>query len=261
MDDIAAIVLGAGARERPGRLAVAGIAALAAHLLLLFAARGVETGATKRSMTRAPDAPGSTTWTRALSNLRRPSRTRREGTIEKRSPAPGAQPRSPSSAGGSWSRGIRGRVSRTRCARRSHGRRDRDRTGNGVRGRRHDPGGDQRVAGRGGSANTGAGDAGDAVRASATDRASSVSLESEKWSCPWPREADAEQIDEQTVVLRVVVGASGTAERATVLADPGHGFGAAAVACALRTRFVPARARSGEAVRSLSPPIRVRFTR
>jgi protein TonB len=46
-----------------------------------------------------------------------------------------------------------------------------------------------------------------------------------------------------------------------VLADPGHGFGAAAVACALRTRFVPARARSGQAVRSLSPPIRVRFTR
>jgi protein TonB len=106
-----------------------------------------------------------------------------------------------------------------------------------------------------------AGDADGAIRASATDRASSVSLESEKWSCPWPREAEAEQIDEQTVVVRVVVDASGTAEQATVLADPGHGFGAAAAACALRTRFVPARARSGEAVRSVSPPIRVRFTR
>jgi protein TonB len=111
--------------------------------------------------------------------------------------------------------------------------------------------------GRGGSPVTGA----DAVRATATDHASAVSLESEKWSCPWPREADAEQIDEQTVVLRVVVDARGAAEQAMVLADPGHGFGPAAVACALRTRFVPARDRSGEVVRSVSPPIRVRFTR
>jgi protein TonB len=63
------------------------------------------------------------------------------------------------------------------------------------------------------------------------------------------------------VVLRVVVDASGTADSARVLADPGHGFGAAAVACALRTRFVPARARDGTPVRSTSPPIRVRFTR
>jgi protein TonB len=112
--------------------------------------------------------------------------------------------------------------------------------------------------GRGGAPVAGEGDA---IRATATDRGSSVSLESEKWSCPWPREADAEQIDEQTVVLRVVVDARGAAEQATVLADPGHGFGPAAVACALRTRFVPARDRSGEAVRSVSPPIRVRFTR
>lgn len=103
--------------------------------------------------------------------------------------------------------------------------------------------------------------AGDAVLATAIDRASPVSLESEKWSCPWPREADSEQIDEQTVILRVIVDAGGAAERAAVLADPGHGFGAAAVACALRTRFVPARGRGGEAVRATSPPIRVRFTR
>jgi protein TonB len=93
------------------------------------------------------------------------------------------------------------------------------------------------------------------------DRSSPVSLESENWSCPWPREADAEQIDEQTVILRVVVDRTGAAATVTVVADPGHGFGSAAAACAMRTRFTPARNRSGEPVRSTSPPIRIRFTR
>ena len=93
------------------------------------------------------------------------------------------------------------------------------------------------------------------------DRASPVSLENENWSCPWPPEAGAQQVDEQTVVIRVVVGLEGTAEQATVLADPGHGFGEAAVACAMRTRFTPARDKRGAAVRATSPPIRVRFTR
>jgi periplasmic protein TonB len=93
------------------------------------------------------------------------------------------------------------------------------------------------------------------------DRSGPVSRESEHWSCPWPREADAEQIDEQTVILQVVVDRTGAAATVTVLADPGHGFGSTAAACAMRTRFTPARNRSGEPVRSTSPPIRVRFSR
>lgn len=257
-------MLGAGARERPGRLAVAGIAALAAHLLLLFAARGVETGATERSMTRAPDAPREYDLdTRALEPPAPVAERGEKAPIEKRSPAPRAHAAVPSRAPAEFGRAA------SVVAREPESGAPVDLTGDAIvtgqatayGGGVTTPAGTSASPGRGGSANTGAGDAGDAVRASATDRASSVSLESEKWSCPWPREADAEQIDEQTVVLRVVVDASGTAERATVLADPGHGFGAAAVACALRTRFVPARARSGEAARSLSPPIRVRFTR
>ncbi len=102
---------------------------------------------------------------------------------------------------------------------------------------------------------------GPALPPAAPDGSSPVSLESERWSCPWPREADAQQIDEQTVVLRVVVKPDGTAEAATVLTDPGHGFGPAAGACAMRTRFTPASDRRGVRVRSTSPPIRVRFTR
>jgi protein TonB len=93
------------------------------------------------------------------------------------------------------------------------------------------------------------------------DRSTPVTLGSGSWSCPWPPEADAEQIDEQTVILRVVVAASGDAESAAVVSDPGHGFGAAALACAMRTRFAPARDPRGAAMRATSPPIRVRFTR
>jgi protein TonB len=93
------------------------------------------------------------------------------------------------------------------------------------------------------------------------DHASAVSLPEQSWSCPWPAEAEAERIDEQTVIIRVVVNADGFAASAEMLEDPGHGFGRAAVACALHTRFTPARDRKGRPVRAVSPPIRVRFTR
>lgn len=93
------------------------------------------------------------------------------------------------------------------------------------------------------------------------DRSGAVSLEDQSWSCPWPRGADADQIDEQTVVIRVVIDADGTVVSAKVLSDPGHGFGDAAVACALRSRFNPARDREGRPTRAPSPPIVVRFTR
>jgi protein TonB len=95
----------------------------------------------------------------------------------------------------------------------------------------------------------------------ATDASSSVSLQSDAWSCPWPGEADAERIDEQTVVIRVVVDAAGNADSVTVVSDPGHGFGSAAISCAMRTRFTPATDPEGKPVRAKSPPIRVRFTR
>jgi protein TonB len=43
------------------------------------------------------------------------------------------------------------------------------------------------------------------------------------------------------VVIRVVAAADGRAASAELVSDPGHSFGAAAIACALRTRFSPAR--------------------
>jgi protein TonB len=97
--------------------------------------------------------------------------------------------------------------------------------------------------------------------ASWSDLSRSVSLADHSWSCAWPFQADTAQIDEQTVVIRVVVDAEGIAESAEVVADPGHGFGQAAVTCARRTRFTPALDHRGQPVRALSPLIRVRFTR
>ena len=105
---------------------------------------------------------------------------------------------------------------------------------------------------------TGAGDAG---RGRAPSRARPVSLDQAAWSCPWPAEADAEQVNEKTVVLRVRVKADGRAEAVDVLSDPGFGFGAAARACALLTRFEPARDAGGQPIAALSAPIRVHFSR
>jgi protein TonB len=99
------------------------------------------------------------------------------------------------------------------------------------------------------------------VGAGLGDRSGGVSLEDPSWSCPWPPEADAERIDEQTVVIKVVVAPSGAVHAATVVSDPGHGFGPAAIACALRHRFTPARDRNGRPVRAESPSVVVHFTR
>jgi protein TonB len=107
----------------------------------------------------------------------------------------------------------------------------------------------------------GSGDGSSNLPGSAPDRSSKISLPDQTWSCPWPRQADAEQIDEQVVVIRVVVSARGVVESAWLVSDPGHGFGEAALACAKKTRFTPARDRSGESLRATSPPIRVRFSR
>lgn len=78
------------------------------------------------------------------------------------------------------------------------------------------------------------------------------------WKCPFP--AESAGVDDAIVQLRVFVGADGKALEAAVLVDPGHGFGAAAVRCAIGTRWSPALDREGAAVRATAI-VRVRFTR
>ena len=93
------------------------------------------------------------------------------------------------------------------------------------------------------------------------DHSRPVSLADDDWNCAWPRSAEAADIDEQAVVIRVVVRADGSVESAQLVHDPGAGFGAAALECARRSRFRPALDRQGKALRAASPSIRVRFTR
>jgi protein TonB len=100
-----------------------------------------------------------------------------------------------------------------------------------------------------------------AVKPATNAPVQAVSLTSEQWHCPWPAAALAQDLYEQFVIVRAWVRADGSVERASVISDPGYGFGAAAITCALHTRFNPARNARGEALRALSPPIRVRFTR
>ncbi len=92
-------------------------------------------------------------------------------------------------------------------------------------------------------------------------KASSVSLRSGQWSCPWPDEAISLPIDEMTATIRVTVRADGTVESSEVVQDPGDGFAAAALRCARATRFTPATDAGGRPIRAASPPIRVHFYR
>jgi protein TonB len=94
-----------------------------------------------------------------------------------------------------------------------------------------------------------------------TDRASGVALRNPDWTCPWPEEAEAEEIDHQVAIVRVVVDVDGSVASASIVSDPGHGFGRAALDCARRERFIAAKDHDGHAIRAESPPIRVRFTR
>jgi protein TonB len=80
------------------------------------------------------------------------------------------------------------------------------------------------------------------------------------WNCPFPPEADADQIDQAVVTVQVTVKPDGSAVAATVVADPGHGFGRQARVCALARRYNPALDRTGTPILS-SYPVNVRFNR
>jgi periplasmic protein TonB len=84
---------------------------------------------------------------------------------------------------------------------------------------------------------------------------------SSNWNCPFPPEADADQIDQALVNIVVTVRPDGTPVSVNVVSDPGHGFGRAARMCALSRRYTPALDRSGTPIAAATPPIRVRFTR
>jgi protein TonB len=92
------------------------------------------------------------------------------------------------------------------------------------------------------------------------DRSRPLGLTDPDWTCPWPSEADDSPIDEEVAIVRVEVSPDGQCESASVVRDPGHGFGTQAARCAKQATFLPALDRHGNATRSATA-IRVRFVR
>ena len=95
------------------------------------------------------------------------------------------------------------------------------------------------------------------------DRSRKASLlGSVDWSdCPFPAEADAEQIDQAFVMIQVKVKPDGNPDSVTVVQDPGHGFGREARKCAMRKKFTSALDPDGNPIPAVTNAFRVRFER
>ncbi len=78
--------------------------------------------------------------------------------------------------------------------------------------------------------------------------------------CPFPAEADAEQIDEAVVGISVSVTAEGRPASVAITGDPGHGFAREARKCALREAYTPALNVDGNPIPG-THVVRFRFTR
>lgn len=81
-----------------------------------------------------------------------------------------------------------------------------------------------------------------------------------EWDCPFPAEADMEQVDNAAVSLQVQVAPNGKVQSVTVLSDPGFGFGREARRCAQRKRWDPGIDVNGAPVGGTAR-IKVRFKR
>jgi len=79
--------------------------------------------------------------------------------------------------------------------------------------------------------------------------------------CPWPPEADADQINYTRVRIVVTVGLDGRAQKVTVVNDPGHGFARCAQQCAFRKSYSVALNSDGKPIVSTTPPFTVTFQR
>ena len=81
------------------------------------------------------------------------------------------------------------------------------------------------------------------------------------WACPWPKEAERADVNEESATVRVTVDGAGKPLSVRIVRDPGFGFGAAAAACAMRELYAAARDAAGNPISAESAPIRVTFTR
>lgn len=79
-----------------------------------------------------------------------------------------------------------------------------------------------------------------------------------EWDCPFPPEAEVEQINQAVVSLKVQVAPDGKVRDVTVLSDPGYGFGREARRCAQRKRWAPGLDDQGQPT-GATAHIKVRF--
>jgi periplasmic protein TonB len=80
------------------------------------------------------------------------------------------------------------------------------------------------------------------------------------WNCPFPPEADLNDVNQALVTLQVSVAANGAVNSADVRNDPGHGFGRAARRCALTKRWDPGLDALGQPT-AATAVVNVRFQR
>jgi protein TonB len=80
------------------------------------------------------------------------------------------------------------------------------------------------------------------------------------WNCPFPDEAETDQIDYAQPIVVITVRPDGTAQSAQVTSDPGHGFGRAARMCALSRKYNAGLDRDGKPA-TVSFSVRITFSR
>jgi periplasmic protein TonB len=80
-------------------------------------------------------------------------------------------------------------------------------------------------------------------------------------SCPFPAEADAEQINQAAVRVVVVVNVDGDPTSVNVLSDPGFGFARQAQRCAMRFKYPVGLDKAGKPIARATKPFRITFTR
>ncbi|MEZ0312122.1 MAG: hypothetical protein ACAI38_10120 [Myxococcota bacterium] len=82
-----------------------------------------------------------------------------------------------------------------------------------------------------------------------------------EWDCSALYPADANAPNAAAVMVQVRTDAAGRPQAVSILRDPGHGFGTAARACAMRQTYQPARDADDHEVPGETRPFLVRFHR
>ncbi len=83
---------------------------------------------------------------------------------------------------------------------------------------------------------------------------------SQNWDCPWPQEAESDQIDEAVVTILVTIEANGKPSKIVVVEGGEHGFGREARACALRESYNAGLDQNGTPV-AAQKSLRIHFER